>query len=192
MKKYLIGLFIFSLLSLNFALAEDLKFSAANYDEAAKQESKIEFKMESTKLGLVTTGFTSYVRDFVIHYDKSSNAFDNVVVTIMANSLDTDNSSRNEKMYDLCLSVSKYKEITVRLTGKVELSDTPRPFPALLNIRGKDNKIDILLRLVKEGEKEFVQGEAKVSLKGLEIPDPSIFIAKVKDQVNLNFKIFLH
>ena len=97
--------------------------------------------------------------------------------------MDTDNNSRNEKMHDLCFSSATFPVISV------ELGDIPYGVSTLngkISLRGKEYPILVNVDVSRIQEKVIVKFKSEVSLKKLNIPDPSIFIASVRDLVELS------
>src|SRR5690606_28308004 len=82
-------------------------------------------------------------------------------------------------------------KVIVSITEKVPLLFEERSIPALITIRGNQHPLNLSVVSQKEGEKIKITGETPLSLQNLQIPDPSIFIASVKDTVDLTFQIIL-
>ena len=60
----------------------------------------------------------------------------------------------------------------------------PQKYKGTVKIRGKVKPFEIeLLSENKNSEYIMIKGNANWSLKGMEIPDPSIFIAKLSDEI---------
>ncbi len=184
--KYLLLMFIL-LSQLSFAQELKKDFHLESYKMATKAETYIKFENKSTKFGLLTTSYDGYAKDFSVSYSYKDQSFSGVKVTVKGNSIDTDVDARNEKMHDLCLETKTYPDIIVTLSSVVKVQADEQNVPATILVRGKSKPIEIKMT-VKENE---VVGKAKLSFKELEIPDPSIAIAKVKDEINLEFKLSL-
>lgn len=170
----------------------DQHFEYANYEKAEEAESFIRFDMESTKLGVITTEFSGFVKKFDIHNEIDHSGAKNLVVTFKVKNLDTDSDGRNEKMWGLCFDSDKYPEMKVEFPRKIFLKKKSyRDEDAFLYIRGKKYQIKVSFILKNEGEDLLVSGGSKLSLKELNIPDPSIAIASVNDEVHVGFKLRL-
>ncbi len=183
--------FIFFYLFIQILWAKEINYHFVDYNEAKKSSNFLKFESESTKLGLVTTSFDGYAKKFKIIYERKNNQITKLQVIVDANSLDTDNDSRNEKMFGKCLESNKYHQITYDLTKPIGLNKTEAQAEGLLKIRGKKLNTPLNLSIVKAQQKYTVSGSAKFSLTQFEIPDPSISIASVKDEFDLFFKIEL-
>lgn len=189
MKMFLILL----LLSFNsFALTTTYSFK--DYEESSKSANYIKLESESTKLGILTTSFDGFVKKFQISAKNDQAFLRNIEVKFEAKSIDTDNSSRDEKMYEQTLSADKFKYIVIKINSAVRIFDskeTSQRIPALLHIRGKNFPITLQANVYKVGNIIKVSGNTQVSLQKLEIPDPSIAIAKVRDLFDLKFQVEL-
>jgi len=162
----------------------------ASYEEALKGQDVISFDMESTKAGIITTGFSGVAKSFSVDYERVGSTFKNVTITVLVSSLDTDIDGRNEKMHELCFDFKNHEKIIVRLKANYQLGDSNIQKGSIL-IRGKWFDIDLLINSKIEGDKVSISGTGSLSLKALAIPDPSIWIASVRDLVELNFKVKL-
>lgn len=183
MKKRLIP-FLYSFLILLHVEAGELKLESKNFDQAKKAESFFKFTGESTKLGLVTTEFEGYARKAIVTFTENQNKIKDVTLQIEAKSLDTDNSARNEKMWEQSLSVEKYPIIQVTIQ-EIDLSLPEQTVQGVLTVRGKQTPITIL---VSKSERTF-SGKSSFKLKDAGIPDPSIMIASVKDEFRIDFRL---
>lgn len=181
--RALIALLIM-LTSFSLLAESKINLNYTSYEEAKKGSSFVVFNMESTKAGMITTSFDGVVKEATISYKKTKGSFKDIVIRIKATSLDTDNDSRNDKMYDKCLSVSKFPTIEVSIPGQVKLDNLN---DAKISIRGKIHSIKVRLSFDKKSQE--VSGSADLSLKSLQIPDPSIWIASVRDKIEVKFKI---
>lgn len=174
-----------------FAVPLRSDYRAASYDEAAAAPSYIRFHMVSTKLGLLTSSFDGYVKDFALAAEVDGANADGVQLHFPARALDTDVGMRNDKMFDTCLAADQHPTIQVALQGPVRLDGSTQAVPALLTVRGKAHPIQVQVSIVERDEGYLVQGETTLSLSGLEIPDPSIVIATVNDAVNVQFRLMV-
>jgi polyisoprenoid-binding protein YceI len=184
--KYLLILLCF-LSTIVFAQETKKDFHFETYKMASKADSFLKFENKSTKFGLLTTSYDGYAKDFTLTYSYKDKTFSGVKVSLKADTLDTDVDARNEKMRDLCLETKNNPEIIVTLSSVVKVSSEEQNVPASILIRGKSKPIELKM-IVKENE---VSGKARLSFKEMELPDPSIAIAKVKDDIDLQFKILL-
>ncbi len=180
--------FIILLLCLGFSnhtFAKTLTLQNSSYEIAEKSANFIRFDMKSTKIGLITTSFTGFVKNAKIDYEESPTAYKNIAVSFLGRDLDTNISGRNEKMWSLCLETEKHSQIVLKIP---EISKVTAPFKvaAEITVRGKTYPIQIEVGEVSE---QIISGQADLSLKGLDIPDPSILVAKVKDLIQIRFHL---
>ncbi len=186
MKQFTFLTLLLILFASKFATAESLTFSYKSYKEAKSAENFISFEMSSTKFGIITTSFTSYVKEFSADYEPHQNGFKNVQVKLKPTDIDTDINARNEKMNEVCFESSKYQEIIVKIPV---LPTGDQTVDATLELRGESFPVKVETHVTKDQKNDLVRGNATLSLKELKIPDPSIAIAKVKDEVKVKFQI---
>lgn len=166
-----------------FADVQNISLSSANYKEAAAAQQYLRFDMKSTKAGLITTSFTGFVKKANVSFQDEANAFSNVTVSFNSEDMDTDVDGRNEKMWGKCLDSKKHPQIVVRI-AKIEKNKTPQTIPAVIQLLGHEHTFQIQVSKVDE---KVIEGTAVLGLKELGIPDPSIFIASVKNEVSVSF-----
>jgi hypothetical protein len=183
-------LFFLLSISLFSVAAVEKNVAYTNYEDALKALDTISFDMESTKAGLITTGFTGVAKSFSLDYERVGNTFKNMTITILVASLDTDIDGRNEKMHELCFDYKNFDKIIVRLKNNFEIGDSLIQKASIL-VRGKWFDINLSIQSSIQGDKTLISGSSAVSLKALLIPDPSIWIASVRDLVDLKFKLEL-
>ncbi|MBY0414745.1 MAG: YceI family protein [Bdellovibrionales bacterium] len=186
--------FIFSL-SLLFsfeAISSELNFNYKNYNEAHKANSFVKFESISTKLGFISSTFDGYALSIKISYDLVGDQVQKLEVIIPVKSLDTDNGSRNEKMWDDILEASKFPEIHSKITAPLTLSEGEKTVDMLIQIKGKEITRPVKLTVAKKDGKFHVSGSTTLGLKEANIPDPSIAIATVRDSFDLKFDVLIH
>ncbi len=167
--------------------ADDFQFSAANYKEAQKSPTYLRFDMKSTKLGFITTSFTGFVKKFTAHATNQEQKFADLKIEFNANDLDTDVNGRNEKMYDLCLNAKEHPLIDVVLKGPLPTTGEWAELAGQVHIKNKEKPILAKLKATNVDGRLIVDGNADLSIKELELPDPSIAIAKVDDKIKVTF-----
>ena len=91
-------------------------------------------------------------------------------------------------MKDFCFESSNYPYLAITTNSPLKMTDEEQVIDGKINVRGLDKPIQITL---KANAKEF-SGKAKLSFKDLEIPDPSIAIASIKDEIFVDFKVILN
>lgn len=190
--KRLVPYFLFfGLFILNPVNAKELNYQYKNYEAAKKAEDFILFEGSSTKLGLITTGFDGYAKEYKVSYDLVNDQVNKLGVIIPVSALDTDVESRNEKMINTILNREKFPEIQVRIIDKVILTNGEQTLNMMFTV--KDLKVirPVVINVEKLKGQYYVTGKSTVGIKELGLPDPSIVIAKVKDELNLKFSIHL-
>lgn len=189
MKKILSTFILFSFCLTLFAKEKEKNYET--YDEAKKGSEFLSFASKSTKFGIITTSFDGYARKFRYSYDTTEKEIVSASVTVFVSSLDTDSDGRNEKMTQTCLDKEKFPEITAALTRAISLNEGEIMVPIKLSIKGKTLEKEFNLKLTKENNHFWVEGKGSFSLKEFDIPDPSIAIASVRDNFDLNFKLLV-
>lgn len=187
MKKKLIPFLYIVLLTMNLEAAT-ISLNTSSYDEAKKQTTWFKFSGESKKLGLFKTSFDGYARKASLSYKEGENALEDVVLEIDASALDTDNSSRDNKLREQGLSTDKFPMITVKISS-IKTNVSIQEAPGEMIVRGKTLPIKIT---IKKGEGGSFEGSSSFRLSEAGIPDPSIAIASVNDEFQINFQVKLN
>ncbi|MBT3984034.1 MAG: YceI family protein [Bacteriovoracaceae bacterium] len=164
-------------------------FSHKDFESAEKSSDYIKFEGKSTKFGLVTTSFGGIVKDFSVSAEKRGQAIGNIIVKFPIEKMDTDSESRDEKMHGLCFDSKKYKELKIEFKRPIFAGDKEKTVDAEMTIRGKKKKIKIKISAVIEAGKLVAKGGTTLDFEYLEIPDPSIAIASVDKNFNINFNV---
>jgi len=121
MKKKLIP-FLYLFFLVNFAHSKEITVESKSFEDAQKQESYFKFIGESKKFGLISTSFEGYAKKFTLSYDEKENFLQEISLLIDLKKLDTDNDSRNEKMWDLCLNTKEFPSLKIKIE-KLSLSE---------------------------------------------------------------------
>ena len=122
-------------------------------------------------------------------FNWNGEEFANTSLNIKVADMDTDNSARDRKMNEETFSSDKFTDLVVQIGGPLN-AGIHKNVPGLLTVRGKIKEITLNLEIIVSKDKDYViKGDTKMSIKRLELPDPSIFIASVRDRVDLNFQI---
>jgi len=163
-------------------------YKLGNYEDVKKSSEYIKFEMDSTKLGIITTSFSGFVKDFAISFNKEGNILRDLKVVFEAKNMDTDIDARNEKMWNLCLDYKNFPKIMVIFNNEIPMeSNDFVSIPATIKIRGMSKDFLVNIKTHKVNNKLIVQGNSQLKLSELEIPDPSIFVASVSDLVKISF-----
>ena len=184
MKKKLIP-FILCLLSLNLSYAHNIKWEKDSYKEALESLDYFKFTGRSKKLGFISTSFDGYAKKVEINFKQSPNKIYDIVLMIDAQKIDTDNSSRDEKMRDKCLEVKKNPTIIVTV-NELALNKDQQSISGMMQVHGE--KVPLKLKIRKESDLTF-SGSTKFKLSDAKIPDPSIAIASVDDEFEITFRL---
>lgn len=186
--KFFKLLTILLLLQTSLFAESKLTLKYDSYEKALEAKNHIFFNMSSTKAGIITTDFKGAVKDAQITYSKDAKGnYKDISIVINAKQLDTDNDARNDKMYEQSLETEKYPKLTVRIPGPVRLGELNK---GSIEVRNKKHSIVLFIEKVVSAEGEAsLAGKSVLSLKKLEIPDPSIWIATVHDEVEVRFNV---
>lgn len=168
------------------AFAEEIKISSANYEEAQKAKNYFKFIGHSRKLGIIGTSFEGYARKAELSFDRKSTQLENVKLSLETAEIDTDNNSRNEKMWDTCLNRKEFPVVIVRLIQPIQLALPSQEIPGELIVRGVT--LPLVIKMEKNDAGEFT-GQSSFKLSEAKIPDPSILVASVKDEFELEFRV---
>ncbi len=162
----------------------------SDYEQASQAVEFLKFESESTKMGFITTEFDGYAKDFELNFKKNKNIVTELFLVLKAESLDTDNSSRDEKMHESIIESKKYPAMTFALLKPFELKEGEIEIEGRLTIRNQTRNKKINLRVKKEADNSYsLNGTSHFSLKDFQVPDPSIAIASVRDQFDVKFSV---
>lgn len=157
-------------------------------DGGRSSDDRLRFELESTKGGVIHSKVDGRVREFALGYDREGETVRNVRLTFAVNAMDTGNDRRDEKMKDFCLGVARFPAVEVAIPGPLPV-DARGEVPARIKVRGRWHPIRVRLE-ARPGESETViEGRASVSLSAIGVPDPSIWIAHVRDRVDIAFRM---
>lgn len=179
----------------------------SNYEEAWKHFDKklieggggLRFEVETTQLGFLTSKVSGFATEYEAQalFDDQSLKVSQMKVMVKSDGMDTRNRMRDKKLHGLCLSSNDYPEMIFTIDSPIAIADDDKSgFKEVKGkalIRSKTFPIVIKLKASKanrNGESlVLVEGMAYLSLKSLEIPDPSISVAKLSDTIKVEFKI---
>jgi hypothetical protein len=177
------------LLLLSFsALALQNKISSQTYDEAKAKTTQLEFMVTSTKVGIFTSYVYGYVKEFNYFAARAGNTLTNMKVEFSVNSMTTDHGDRDEKLHNLCMSSDKYPMLVMTIPGPLKLEEgLPQELEGVALIRGKQKTFKVQAVYTKK----LVVLNSTWSLKEMEIPDPSIAVATLGDDIKIKVQINL-
>ncbi len=190
MKKILV-LFILAFSCSLFASEWTSSFERENFSAAKNHSEYIRFEVFSTKVGIFTSRVPGYVLKGTASAQLNESLVSEMKLNLKAASLNTDGESRDEKLHSYCLEVEKYPEIIVEIDESIELGQKAVK-TAQIKIRGEKKPINVELKVEKIADELVASGEAVLSVSKLEIPDPSIAVAKLEDKINIFFKLKLN
>lgn len=161
--------------------------------EQAENEAHLTWIVESTKVGLFASDVYGYVLNYNYQgdYDEQNQILRDLTLTFPIEAMNSDSEGRDEKLHNKCLGKEEFKVITVKIPGPLFLKDKRKnKVKGTVVIRGKEKSFEIDLQsTLEEGTIKLV-GESTWSLKELEIPDPSIAVAKLSDEIRLKINLF--
>lgn len=171
--------------------AAEVNYQYKNYAEAKLAKNYIKFEGTSTKLGFITTGFDGFAKEIKINYELDGIILKSLDVLIPTKSLDTNITSRDEKMINVILENEKFPDIHAKILDKVTLSNGEQFINMLFTVKDKQVTKPVKFSVVKKDNKFLITGETTLGLKELALPDPSIVVAKVRDNFDLKFSVLL-
>lgn len=186
MKKKLIP-FIFGIFTILRSEAGSIGFSSKKFKEAKNASNYFMFTGESTKFGFITTSYDGYAKEGHLNYAEENGKIKNIVLELKSSKIDTDNSLRDEKMHELCLEVKKFPLIKVEIP-EIDSVKEDQKVSGTMFLRNKSIPLDVHIH--KTGPHTFT-GDSEFKFADTEMPDPSIAIAKIKDEFKIHFQVNL-
>lgn len=193
MKKVFKLILLFSFLSSSVLAGElNQSFQFKSYEEAKKNVNQLKFTVVSTKVGLFSSDVDGYALKFEAKANIKASELEKMTIVFPSSALNTDGESRDEKLHELCLSAKKFPNITVTIQGKYNFEKAQKQsLPAIVNIRGKEKKTSIELEASSNGDFLAVSAKSIWKLSEMEIPDPSIAVAKLSDEIKIHVNLQL-
>ena len=125
-----------------------------------------------------------------------------ISVAIEAATLDTGNARRDRTMRDSHLETGKHPKIAFDSTGPPVVGSSTKDavgvwtgaslaVPGSLAIHGVTRAVTLAVTARREGDAWRMEGELSVRLSEHGIPDPSIFLNHVQDEVKVVFNVTL-
>lgn len=189
-KRFLPYIFvlIFTIIPLH---AAEISIHNSSYEEAQKNQNFLKFQSTSTKLGFITTSFDGYAKDFKVSYEKKDETLSHLEVNFMVKSFDTDNKSRDEKMHTEIMDAEKFPNLKAAFPGQLHLTPGNQNITMTFTVKDKSISRPVALNLIQKNGLWFVTGKTQVGLQEMNLPDPSIAIAKVRDLFDIEFGLSL-
>lgn len=171
------------------AHAFEAKYDFSEYGDAEKANSFLSFHLDTKKLGLFKSSVTGFVKKFEANGDWKNGQLKNATVSFAAKDVSTDLYARDDKMWNYCFDFKKFEKISLSIKeAQLKDGETVKVM-AQMQIRGKMKEVPLEMTMKMNNGKEVVTGSGELSIKGLEIPDPSIGVASVEDLIHVNFRI---
>lgn len=189
-KRFLPFIFVLCF-SMTPLLGKEINVHSASYSEAKKNENFLKFQSSSTKLGFIKTSFDGYAKDFKVNYDEKDQVISKIEVIVPVKSLDTDISSRDEKMHNDIMEAEKFAYLKASSSGPVKLIAGEQKISMNFTIKDKQVTRLVLLNVMYKDNRWHIAGKAELGLQEMGLPDPSIAIAKVRDQFDIEFEVIL-
>jgi hypothetical protein len=166
-------------------------YNYKDYKTAKSATTTLRFESKSTKLGFITTDFDGVAKILSITYNLKNNLLDQVKIKIDAKNFDTDSGARNEKMNEVCLESQKFTEIIGTIAGVIDLNIKDQNITVDFIVKNQPHQMTVKFLSEKKSELYKITILGSFSLKDWNISDPSIAIAKVRDQFDLIFETIL-
>ena len=191
-------LFFASVFYLNSLNAKSIdfqkKYKFESYKKAKEsKENYLVFKVKSKKMGFMISDIDGHVKEFEVksNINAQKKIIKDINVKFKVKSMDTDNESRDEKLHEFCLDYKDNEFIEVKSNSNCLYENGNCLVDAKINILKKWYPIKIKLNITSSGGIIKVNGEAISGLKELNIPDPSILVAKLLNQIKIIFQVKL-
>lgn len=172
----------------SFSGVIEKSYKHSDFETASKSQNFVKFSIESTKAGMWTSVVDGYVKNFDFAYEKKTNKWVSGQISFKITQLDTDSDGRDEKMHEFCLDSKKADFLVVKVNTPMQVTKNMK-VPATILIRGKEKDIGMMVSITSIDGGHIIEGSSEVSFSALQIPDPSIFIAKVADKIKISFKL---
>jgi polyisoprenoid-binding protein YceI len=158
-----------------------------DFDSAKNSKNFFKFEIEAKKLGLFSSTIEGYAKKFQASATIKGAKIEKASVRIPAKHISTDLYARDDQMWNFCFEEKSYPEIRIDLEDTQIDPGAEKVVLAKMQIRGKIKPIKVNLKRSTSGETYL--GETDLAFSQLEIPDPSIGIANVKDSIKVRFQL---
>tara|TARA_B100001248_G_scaffold262724_1_gene261628 strand:- start:19187 stop:19780 length:594 start_codon:yes stop_codon:yes gene_type:complete len=184
-------LFVFILLFYVLAHAGNISGECDynDYDSAAEAENQLKFTVVSTKVGLFSSDVDGYVKHFRYKAEEKDGKLRDMEVTFYAKDMDTDNKSRDEKLHNKCMQYKDYPKLVIHIPGPLVIDAKEHELEGWVMMFGKKKTFKIKMHANEDSGDLDVVAHSTWTLSGMEIPDPSIAVARLSDEIQLNIKL---
>lgn len=166
------------------------KYQYNTFEKAKNAKSVIEFTIVSTKLGLFSTTIPGYIRAFKYEGTEKKGLLLNLKVSFKVKDMDTNHRGRNKDLHHSVLNYLIAPKISVYIES---LNPNDESVNAQMSILNKTYPMKISIDFYHLDSSSIeVRGSSRLSLKSLEqlgLKNPSILIAKLDDEIKVNFRI---
>lgn len=162
-----------------------------NYKDAEKSSTYLKFVVESTKIGLFSSDVDGYVLAYTYEadFDSQNKILRNLKLKFRSSDMNTDHEDRDYKLHNLCMSSKKYPEVIITFTGPIFLKEKKQQkLNGKVLIRGKEKPFKAKVKSGLTDTRFELDINTIWSLKEMEIPDPSIAVAKLSDDIKIYTK----
>lgn len=160
--------------------------------EKAEKAAHLTWIVESTKVGLFSSDVYGYVLKYNYSgdYDKEKKTLTNLTLSFPIEAMNSDSEARDEKLHTLCMGRPTYDTIKIVIPGPISLNESREHFyQGKAFIRGKEKPFGLKALAKISGGMLTFKGKSNWSLQKMEIPDPSIAVAKLSDSIRIRFDI---
>ncbi len=189
--KDIIFILLFSLSQFTFAAPIEREVNFKNFEDAEKA-AHLTWIVKSTKVGLFSSDVYGYVLSYKYSadFDKENMILRDMTLKFPITAMNSDSESRDKKLHNKCMGANEFKEIVVKIKGPIFLKDKrERTYEGTVLIRRKEKPFKIYFAPNTENNQFTLTGKSTWSLKAMEIPDPSISVAKLSDEIRLNISL---
>lgn len=171
--------------------AYEMNIHASSYEEAKNNQNFLKFQSTSTKLGLITTSFDGYAKNFKVSYDEKGEVLSGLEVNLFVKSFDTDIKLRDEKIQTTIMEAEKFPILKAIFSGPIHLMPGDQNINMTFTIKDKNITRPVALHFIQKEGKWLITGKTQIGLQEMGLPDPSIAIAKVRDLFDIEFSLLL-
>ena len=172
-----------------FGLPIEAKYQAGSYEEAKSASSYIRFHMKSIAFGRIRTRFNGFVKDFSLSGSAKGKTVEKIALRFPVKALDSNNALRDKRMRDFSLAANRHPVIEVSVTEPVPVNGKVVQVPGQIRVRGKSHPITLTVAVMRIPGGYLIMGESALSMAALDIPKPSLVVARVEDRVRITFEV---
>jgi polyisoprenoid-binding protein YceI len=175
------------LLFAKICLALTIQQSVTEFDQAAQSKNFVKFAIQAKKLGLFSSTVVGYAKAFTVTGKVKGDKIDLATIVVPVKQISTDLYARDDQMWNFCFAEKSHPEIRVEIKDLSLKAGEEKMVPGKMWIRGKEKEIQLKVKNTSTETSSTYEGSAELSFSQLEIPDPSIGVASVKDSISVSF-----